>query len=174
MREGRASSDSLLRLLDTGKKMCLLPVGAGGTVGIGLLGQGHYALRGCDPCGRHRCHDVAMSLILLSCVAFGSMIVQWAVRGRGPNSGPRRPTIRINLLPHKRRIKAEAEAEFLQSMMEQLARVPLGQFESECQTLIDVTRRMGFAGRAANSRSLGDPSFADSLQVGSFGAKFGS
>jgi len=42
MREGRASSDSLLRLLDTGKKMCLLPVGAGGTVGIGLLGQGHY------------------------------------------------------------------------------------------------------------------------------------
>ena len=27
MRERRASSDSLLRLLDTGKKMCLLPVG---------------------------------------------------------------------------------------------------------------------------------------------------
>jgi len=170
MRERRASSDSLLRLLDTGKKMCLLPVGAGGTVGIGLLlGQGHY-----ESAILAVATGATMSLILLSCVAFGSMIVQWAVRGRGPNSGPRRPTIRINLLPHKRRIKAEAEAEFLQSMMEQLARVPLGQFESECQTLIDVTRRMGFAGRAANSRSLGDPSFADSLQVGRFGAKFGS
>ena len=79
-----------------------------------------------------------MSLILLSCVAFGSMVVQWVVRGRGPNSGPKRPTIRINLLLDKRPIKAEAEAEFLQSLME-----PLGQFESECQKLIDVTRRMG-------------------------------
>ena len=134
MRRGRASSDSLLRLLDAGKKMCLLPVGAGGTVGIGLLlGQGHY-----ESAILAVATGATMSLILLSCVAFGSMIVQWAVRGRGPNSGPRRPTIRINLLPHKRRIKAEAEAEFLQSLME-----PLGQFESECQKLIDVTRRMG-------------------------------
>lgn len=38
----RASSDSLLKLIDSSKKMCLAPVVAAGTLGISQLGQGGY------------------------------------------------------------------------------------------------------------------------------------
>ena len=38
----RTTSDSLLKLIDTGKKMCLAPMLAAGTLGISQLGQGSY------------------------------------------------------------------------------------------------------------------------------------
>ena len=38
----RATSDSLLKLIDTGKKMCLAPMVTAGALGITQLGQGSY------------------------------------------------------------------------------------------------------------------------------------
>ncbi len=66
----RVSSDSLLKLLDTGKKMCLAPIAAGGTLGIAQLGQGQY-IAAILSVGA----GSIMTLILLSSVAVGSLLV---------------------------------------------------------------------------------------------------
>lgn len=77
----RASTDSLLRLLESGKKMCLAPLAAGGTVGIGLLGQGQYvAAILCVGTGG------VMTLILFGTVAVGSLLISRISQRRAGNA----------------------------------------------------------------------------------------
>lgn len=66
----RASSDSLLRLLDSGKKMCLAPMAAGGVFGVTQLTQGQY-VAAILSVGT----GSLMTLILLGSVAVGSLLV---------------------------------------------------------------------------------------------------
>lgn len=64
------TSDSLLKLLESGKKMCLAPLAAGGAIGVGQLGQAQYVaalLRVAT--------GSAMTLILLGSIAVGSLLV---------------------------------------------------------------------------------------------------
>jgi hypothetical protein len=70
-------SDSLLKLLETGRKMCLAPLVAGGTLGVGNLGQGQYvaALLSVGT-------GSAMTLILLGTVAVGSLLVNRVAQKR--------------------------------------------------------------------------------------------
>ncbi|HYT04123.1 MAG TPA: hypothetical protein VEM13_04505 [Gemmatimonadales bacterium] len=78
----RTSSDSLLKLLDAGRKMCLAPLGAGGTVGVTQLLQGQY-IAAILSVGT----GSVMTLILLGSVAVGSLLVSRLARrgddGRG-------------------------------------------------------------------------------------------
>jgi hypothetical protein len=67
----RASSDSLLKLLDSGKKMCLAPMAAGGTFGIAQLSHGQYVAAILSVTA-----GSTMTLILLGSVAVGSLLVQ--------------------------------------------------------------------------------------------------
>jgi hypothetical protein len=64
------SSDSLLKLLDSGKKMCLAPMAAGGSFGIGQLSQGQY-VAAILSVGT----GSILTLILLGTVAVGSLLV---------------------------------------------------------------------------------------------------
>jgi len=82
----RASSDSLLRLLDSGKKMCLAPMAAGGTYGIAQLSQGHY-VAAILSVGT----GSVMTLILLGSVAVGSLLVARLAQRRAEAQGP--PTV---------------------------------------------------------------------------------
>jgi hypothetical protein len=66
----RATSDSLLKLLDSGKKMCLAPMAAGGTLGVAQLTQGQYI-----PAILTVSTGSVMTLILLGSVAVGSLLV---------------------------------------------------------------------------------------------------
>jgi hypothetical protein len=77
----KASSDSLLKLLESGKKMCLAPVAAGGTVGIGFLTQGHYvaAILCTGTVG-------VMTLILLGTIAVGSLLISRISQRRPANT----------------------------------------------------------------------------------------
>ena len=70
-------SDSLLKLLESGKKMCLAPLLAGGTLGVGQLGQGQYvaALLSVGT-------GSAMTLVLLGTVAVGALLVQRVAQQR--------------------------------------------------------------------------------------------
>jgi len=77
----RTTSDSLMRLLDTGKKMCLAPAAAGGTLGIAQLGQGQY-VAAILSVGT----GAVMTLILLSSVAVGSLLVARVAQRRGARS----------------------------------------------------------------------------------------
>ncbi len=77
----RASSDSLIKLLDSGKKMCLAPVAAGGTVGITQLAQGQY-VAAILSVGT----GSVMTLILLGTVAVGSLLVARVAQRRGRGS----------------------------------------------------------------------------------------
>jgi hypothetical protein len=78
----RVSSDSLLKLLDSGKKMCLAPMAAGGMYGVAQLSQGQYvAAILCVSTGS------AMTLILLGSVAVGSLLVARIAQRRGHQTG---------------------------------------------------------------------------------------
>lgn len=70
-------SDSLLKLLESGKKMCLAPLVAGGTLGVGQLGQGQYvaALLSVGT-------GSAMTLVLLGTVAIGAILIQRVAQER--------------------------------------------------------------------------------------------
>jgi hypothetical protein len=70
-------SDSLLKLLESGKKMCLAPLVAGGTLGVGQLGQGQYvaALLWVGT-------GSAMTLVLLGTVAIGALLVRRVAQDR--------------------------------------------------------------------------------------------
>ena len=72
------SSDSLLKLLDGGRKMCLAPLAAGGLAGITQLTQGAYAaaILTVGTGG-------VMTLILLGSVAVGSLLIEAVARRRG-------------------------------------------------------------------------------------------
>ncbi len=78
----KTSSDSLLKLLDTGKKMCLAPLGIGGSVGITQLTQGHYVAAILST-GT----GSAMTLILLGSVAVGSLLIDAVARRRTHTAG---------------------------------------------------------------------------------------
>jgi len=78
----RASSDSLLKLLDSGKKMCLAPMAAGGTYGIAQLSQGQYVAAILSVSA-----GSAMTLILLGSVAVGSLLVQRIAQIRNSDYG---------------------------------------------------------------------------------------
>ncbi len=73
----KASSDSLLKLLDSGKKMCLAPMAAGATFGIAQLSHGLY-VAAILTVGA----GSAMTLILLGSVAVGSLLVQRVAQTR--------------------------------------------------------------------------------------------
>lgn len=79
----RASSDSLLKLLDSGKKMCLAPMAAGGTYGIAQLSQGQYIAAILSVSA-----GSAMTLILLGSVAVGSLLVQRVAQMRNQDNRP--------------------------------------------------------------------------------------
>ena len=79
----KASSDSLLKLLDTGKKMCLAPMAAGAPYGIAQLSQGLY-LAAILTVGA----GSAMTLILLGSVSVGSLLVQRVAQMRNRDSLP--------------------------------------------------------------------------------------
>jgi len=62
-------TDSLLKLLDSGRKTCLAPIAAGGTLGVAHLSQGHYAAAILSVST-----GAAMTLILLGSIAVGSLL----------------------------------------------------------------------------------------------------
>ena len=68
------SPDSLLRMIETGKKVCLVPLIAGGTLGIGHLGEGHFDLA-LKTVGT----SAAMTLIYIATLAIGEYIVRWVI-----------------------------------------------------------------------------------------------
>jgi hypothetical protein len=74
----RTSSDSLRNLLDGGKKICLAPMAAGGTLGIAQLGQGQYLAAILSVSA-----GSAMTLILLGSMAVGSLLVASLTQRRG-------------------------------------------------------------------------------------------
>lgn len=70
-------SDSLLKLIETSKKMCLAPLAAGGTVGITQLTQGalvHALL--CTGTG------AAMTLVLIGTIAVADLLVRYLMQKR--------------------------------------------------------------------------------------------
>jgi hypothetical protein len=80
----RTSSDSLLKLLESGKKMCLAPMVAAGTLGVGQLTQGQF-VAAILTVGT----GSVMSLILLGSVAVGSLLVARVAQSRGRDGGNR-------------------------------------------------------------------------------------
>jgi hypothetical protein len=75
-------SDSLLQLLETGKKMCLAPLAAGGTLGVGQLGQGQYVAAILSVGA-----GSLMTLILLGTIAVGSLLIGHVVQQRSMRRG---------------------------------------------------------------------------------------
>ncbi len=80
-------TDSLLKLLASGRKMCLAPIAAGGAVGVGQLSQGR-----CAAAILSASTGVAMTLILLGGIALGSLLVTRLTQrkkriGRVPKAG---------------------------------------------------------------------------------------
>jgi hypothetical protein len=73
----KTQSDSLRTLIEGGKKMCLAPVAAGASVGVGFLGQGQFvsALL-CTGTG------AMMTLILLGTLSLGSVLVRRVAQTR--------------------------------------------------------------------------------------------
>jgi hypothetical protein len=69
--------DSLLKLLETSKKVCLAPLALGGAQGVNLLAQGNYvaAILTTGTAG-------AMTLVLIGTVSVGSIIVQKVAQHR--------------------------------------------------------------------------------------------
>jgi hypothetical protein len=69
--------DSLLKLLETSKKVCIAPLALGGAQGINLLAQGNYvaALLTTGTAG-------VMTLVLIGTVSVGSIIVQRVAQRR--------------------------------------------------------------------------------------------
>jgi hypothetical protein len=78
----RASSDSLLKLLNGGRKMCLAPLAAGGTIGVTQLAQGQYVAAILSVST-----GSVMTLILLGSVAVGSLLVRRVAQVRGDARG---------------------------------------------------------------------------------------
>lgn len=78
----RASSDSLLKLLDSGKKMCLAPMAAGGTLGVAQLSQGQYVAAILSVST-----GSLMTLILLGSIAVGSLLVTRVAQSGGQQTG---------------------------------------------------------------------------------------
>jgi hypothetical protein len=76
----KTNSDSLLKLLETGKKACLAPLGAGGVYGITQLTQGQY-LAALLTVGT----GSAMTLILIGTMAVGSLLIKKIAEGRDSN-----------------------------------------------------------------------------------------
>src|ERR1051326_4922367 len=64
------TSDSLLKLLESGKKMCLAPLAAGGAIRVGQLNQAQYVAALLSVAT-----GSAMTLILLGSVAVGALLV---------------------------------------------------------------------------------------------------
>ena len=84
------SSDSLLKLLESGKKMCLAPIVAGGTYGVAQLGQGQYvaALLSAGT-------GTVMTLVLLSGIAVGSLLINYVAQHRAARRGSDSPDRRV-------------------------------------------------------------------------------
>lgn len=80
--------ESLMKLLETSKKVCLAPLGLGGAQGMNLLNQGHYvaALQTTGTAG-------AMTLILIGTISVGSVIVQKVAQNRSNNAEKRKPQL---------------------------------------------------------------------------------
>ena len=72
-----AKSDSLLKLLETGKKMCLAPMAAGAALGVTQLTQTQY-IAAVLSVGT----GSLMTLILLGSVSVGSILVSRVAQGR--------------------------------------------------------------------------------------------
>ncbi len=72
-----SKGDSLLKLLETSKKVCIAPLALGGAQGINLLAQGNYvaALLTTGTAG-------VMTLVLIGTVSVGSIIVQRVAQRR--------------------------------------------------------------------------------------------
>jgi hypothetical protein len=70
-------SDSLHRLLENGKKVCLAPLAAGGTLGVGQLGQGEYIAAILSVTT-----GSVMTLILLGTIAVGTLLIRRVAQQR--------------------------------------------------------------------------------------------
>ncbi len=70
-------SESLLRLIETSKKVCLAPLAAGGTIGISYLGQGAFvtALLSTGT-------GAAMTIILIGTPSVGDLLVRYMMHRR--------------------------------------------------------------------------------------------
>jgi hypothetical protein len=87
-RSPATSSDSLLKLLESGKKMCLAPIAAGGALGVTEVGQGQYVATLLSAAT-----GSLMTLVLLSSVAVGSLLINYVAQRRtrvGSNQSHRR------------------------------------------------------------------------------------
>jgi hypothetical protein len=79
----RAESDSLLKLIETGKKICLAPLVAGGSLGISQLGGSTYL----QPVMTVATGAV-MTLILVSTLSISDLVVRYLMQRRphGPEN----------------------------------------------------------------------------------------
>jgi hypothetical protein len=75
----KTESDSLLKLIQTGKKMCLAPMAAAGAIGVTQLTQGAY-IAAILTVGT----GSTMSLILIGALSVGDLIVRY-LRSKQPN-----------------------------------------------------------------------------------------
>ena len=75
----KTESDSLLRLIETGKKICLAPLAAAGALGVTQLGQGG----GLQPILTVATGS-AMTLILVSTLSVSDLVVRYLMQRRPP------------------------------------------------------------------------------------------
>jgi len=76
-------SDSLLRLLENGKTMCLAPLAVGGTLGAGQLQQGQYVAALLSTL-----EGSAITLIMLGTMAIGSLLISRVAQQRSRRRTP--------------------------------------------------------------------------------------
>jgi len=79
----KTQSDSLLKLIESGKKLCLAPIVAAGTMGISQLGQGAY-VAALLTVGT----GSAMTIVLIGTLAVGDVLVRHMIHNR-PDSQDR-------------------------------------------------------------------------------------
>jgi len=72
-----AQSDSLLRLIETGKKMCLAPLVAGGGIGVELLAKGSYFEAICCLTS-----GAVMTLISIATLSGADLLVRYGLKKR--------------------------------------------------------------------------------------------
>lgn len=73
----KTGADSLLRIIETGKKLCLAPIAAAGAYGVALLSQAEYvgALLTVVT-------GAVMTLILIGTISVGDFLVRYLIHWR--------------------------------------------------------------------------------------------
>ncbi len=87
-------SDSLLRLIEGSRAVCLAPLVGGGAVGVTQLNQGHLVLA-----LQTTCTAAAMSLILIGTISVADYLVHHVLHRRTPE-GPDKPTPKGGNVPN--------------------------------------------------------------------------